>query len=100
MYATVADIPIMIAMECRFCKECQKGGKCPVKLDEEFDPDWGASRIANLFEAWHGQLLEVMGAMGIREARRLRGEMGRSIRFENMEKDIFEPIFKRHSAQL
>ena len=24
--------------------------------------------------AWHSQILEMMGAMGIREARRLRGE--------------------------
>jgi len=31
-------------------------------------------RIINLMGAWHSQLLEVMGAMGIREARRLRGE--------------------------
>jgi len=97
--AVAVDIPTMIAMECRFCKECQKGGECPVKLDEDFDSDWGASRITNLFGAWHGQLLEVMGAMGIREARRLRGEMGRSIRFEHLEKDIFEPIFKRRCEQ-
>jgi ferredoxin len=96
--AVAADISIMLAMECRLCKECAKEGGCPVKLDEEFDADNGASRIANLFGAWHGQLLEVMGAMGIREARRLRGEIGRSIRFENMEKDIFEPIFKRRSV--
>ncbi len=96
--AVAADIPIMLAMECRLCKKCAKNGGCPVKLDEEFDADWGAARIANLFGAWHGQLLEVMGAMGIREARRLRGEIGRSIRFENLEKDIFEPIFKRRSV--
>jgi hypothetical protein len=43
--------------------------------------------------AWHNQLIEVMGAMGIREARRLRGEVGRSMWFEDLEKENFGPIF-------
>jgi hypothetical protein len=38
-------------------------------------------------------LIEVMGAMGIREARRLRGEVGRSMWFEDLERDHFGPIF-------
>jgi hypothetical protein len=47
----------------------------------------------NLLGAWRNQLLEVMGAMGIREARRLRGEVGRSMSFEDLERECFGPIF-------
>ena len=43
--------------------------------------------------AFHSQLIELMGAMGIREARRLRGEVGRAMLFEDLEKMSFAPIF-------
>ena len=33
----------------------------------------------NLMAAWRDQLLEVLGAMGMREVRRLRGELGRAM---------------------
>ena len=39
--------------------------------------------------AWHSQLIEVLGAMGIREVRRLRGEVGRAIFMEDIEKEAF-----------
>jgi hypothetical protein len=39
--------------------------------------------------AWHSQLIEVLGAMGIREVRRLRGEVGRAIFLEDIEKEAF-----------
>jgi ferredoxin len=87
------DHALLVAMECRLCYRCREKLPCPVKLDQGFDTDWGGQRIANLVGAWHGQLLEVMGAMGIREARRLRGEVGRSMWFEELEKEHFGPIF-------
>jgi hypothetical protein len=34
-----------------------------------------------------------MGAFGIREARRMRGEVGRSMWFEDLERDSFGPLF-------
>ena len=46
-------------------------------------------RIVNLIGAWHQQLIEVLGAMGIREVRRLRGETGRAMFFEDLERDTF-----------
>ena len=52
-------------------------------------PTWAASRVVNLVGAWHNQLLEVMGAMGIRDARRLRGETGRAMFFQDLDKTIF-----------
>ncbi|OGP62402.1 MAG: hypothetical protein A2V65_08720 [Deltaproteobacteria bacterium RBG_13_49_15] len=87
------DDVLLVALECRLCHRCRQGLSCPVQLDKEIDPVWGSRRIINLVGAWHGQLIEVMGAMGIREARRLRGEVGRSMWFEEMEKDIFSPLF-------
>jgi len=91
--AVVADAVLMIALECRLCGRCEKGLTCPVKLEEAFDVAWGSQRIVNLLGAWRNQLIEVMGAMGIREVRRLRGEVGRSMWFEDLEKNNFGPIF-------
>lgn len=86
------DIPLLIALECRLCYRCRDGKACPVKIGD-INPDWGKQRIINLIGAWRNQLIEVMGAMGIREARRLRGEVGRSMWFEDLERENFGPIF-------
>jgi hypothetical protein len=45
--------------------------------------------MVNLMGAWHSQLIEVLGAMGIREVRRLRGEVGRAIFKEDIEREAF-----------
>ncbi|MEJ2365738.1 MAG: glutamate synthase-related protein [Deltaproteobacteria bacterium] len=86
------DTPLLIALECWLCNRCLEGKSCPVEL-EAVEPEWGSQRIMNLIGAWRNQLLEVMGAMGIREARRLRGEVGRSMSFEDLERECFGPIF-------
>jgi ferredoxin len=86
--AVVIDFPILIALECRMCRRCTKGLSCPVEI-EKATSSWVASRTVNLMGAWHNQLLEVMGAMGIRDARRLRGEVGRAIFFEDIDEATF-----------
>jgi len=86
------DVPLLIALECRVCRNCVEGGPCPVQVSN-IDPAWGSNRIVNLMAAWHNQLLEMMGAMGIREARRLRGEQGRIMFFEDLEADTFARLF-------
>jgi imidazole glycerol phosphate synthase subunit HisF len=88
----VVDIPLLIALECRLCGRCKRGESCPVAIGE-IDVKWGAQRIVNLIGAWHDQLLEVMGACGIREVRRLRGEVGRALFLEDLERESFSPIF-------
>ena len=55
--------------------------------------DYGVGRMRNLIAAWHLQLIEVMGAMGMRDARRLCGDVGRAMFFEELEEEIFGPIF-------
>jgi tRNA G26 N,N-dimethylase Trm1 len=55
----------------------------------DLDPAYAAQRMVNLISAWHSQLIEVLGAMGIREVRRLRGEVGRAIFMEDIEREAF-----------
>ena len=87
------DLPLMISLECRLCNRCKEnGGKCVIGL-EDIDIEFSVQRIKNLMGAWHSQLLEVMGAMGIREARRLKGEMGRAMFLEDLEKATFGSMF-------
>ena len=90
--AIVIDRPLLVAMECRLCGRCARDKSCPVQMDD-IDLKYGSQRLLNLMGAWRNQLLEVMGAMGIREARRLRGEIGRSMWFEDLEREAFGPIF-------
>jgi ferredoxin len=89
------NLPLLIALECRLCNSCKPGDNCPALLDKEIDIEYAAGRMTNLMGAWHWQLVEVMGAMGMREARRLRGDVGRAMFYEELEKEIYEPIFKR-----
>jgi len=86
------DLPLIVALECRLCGECQKENDCPIAL-EEICRDLAVRRIVNLMGAWHAQLLEVLGAMGIREVRRLRGETGRAMFFEDLEREAFGKLF-------
>jgi hypothetical protein len=90
--AVAIDIPILLALECRMCLRCENGLSCPVEI-ENIHPEWGSTRIVNLIGAWRNQILEVLGAMGIREAKRLRGEAGRAMFFKDLESDTFGKIF-------
>ncbi|MEW6077945.1 MAG: glutamate synthase-related protein [Thermodesulfobacteriota bacterium] len=85
-------LPFMIALECRLCKSCRPGQICPARI-ESISFEYGTGRVRNLIAAWHLQLIELMGAMGMREARRLRGDVGRAMFFEELEEDIFGKIF-------
>jgi glutamate synthase domain-containing protein 2/NAD-dependent dihydropyrimidine dehydrogenase PreA subunit len=50
--------------------------------------------------SWHSQLIEVLGAMGLREVRRLRGERGRVMFFEDLERDNLSPFFGKRIRTL
>jgi ferredoxin len=89
------NIPLMIAVECRLCEKCQPGDFCPAKLDKEIDFDYGTGRMVNLIGAWYWQIVELMGAMGMREARRLRGDVGRAMFKDELEEEIYGPIFRK-----
>lgn len=84
--------PLMIALECRLCPVCDRELSCPSRLDEMEDR-YAVGRMRNLIASWHLQLIELMGAMGMREARRLRGDVGRAMFFEELEEEIFGTLF-------
>ena len=86
------NLPLLIALECLLCQHCRTGPSCPARIGE-IDFNYGAGRMTNLIAAWHDQLIEVMGAMGIREVRRLRGEAGRALFFEDLEEETFGKLF-------
>lgn len=52
------------------------------------DAHWAVQRILNWASACRDQLLEIMGAMGIRDARRLAGEIGRTMWHEELEAEF------------
>lgn len=85
-------LPLLIALECRLCGICKPGIPCPARL-EDMDFEYGVGRMRNLIAAWHLQLIELMGAMGMREARRLRGDVGRAMFFDELEEEIFGTLF-------
>jgi len=91
------DVPLILALECRLCGECERGQQCPIAL-EEIVAGFGARRMVNLMAAWHSQLLEMLGAMGIREVRRLRGETGRCMFFEDLERETFGRWFGKRTT--
>ncbi|OGO01982.1 MAG: hypothetical protein A2Y72_05390 [Chloroflexi bacterium RBG_13_53_26] len=94
---TAIDIPLMIALGARVYEEPEKLLILPEGLAKIPLPII-TQRMVNLMAAWHSQILEMMGAMGIREARRLRGETGRAIFFEEIDKETFGRLFKRREA--
>ena len=94
---TAIDLPLLIALGARLYEKPEKIIVLPEGL-EKISARTVKQRIINLMGAWHSQLLEVMGAMGIREARRLRGETGRAIFFEEIDNDTFGKIFKKRDS--
>jgi len=57
-----------------------------------FEPRWAVQRLVNLIAAWRDQMLEILGAMGLREVRRLRGEVGRAMFMTDLEREAFSGI--------
>lgn len=90
--AVMIDIPLLLALECRICLRCEQALSCPVEI-ENVHPEWGCTRIMNLIGAWRNQILEVLGAMGLREVKRLRGEAGRAMFFNALEAETFGRLF-------
>jgi len=92
--ASVLDISLLVAMGCRLCENCDINS-CPGKINQ-LDPEIMGQRIINMICAWRDQLLEILSAMGIRDVRRLRGEVGRAMFYEEIEKESFSFIFDKN----
>lgn len=90
--AVALDLPLLVALQGRFTGEFSGRNGTAMKLPGGLPPDWAVQRLKNLAAAWRDQLLEVLGAMGLREVRRLRGEMGRALFMVNLEREAFAGI--------
>jgi hypothetical protein len=93
------NAPLLVALGCRVCRGVYQRGACPACACpaglESVDLPYAVQRMVNLMGAWHSQLIEVLGAMGIREIRRLRGEMGRAMFLEDIEKEAFGDLVRK-----
>ena len=84
------ETALMVALSCRCCPTCTPSS-CPASIDKAA-PDWVHGRMTNMVGAWRDQMLEMLGAMGIREVRRLRGEVGRAIFFDDVQKELLATL--------
>lgn len=82
---------ILVALQARFEGECASSGNGRIR-PERFDQAWGEQRLVNLVGSWHDQLIEILSAMGMRDVRRLRGDVGRVMFREDLEKEAFSDI--------
>jgi len=80
--AVAMDFVMLVALGCALWADVRHN--CKVEAGK-FEADWAAQRLINLVSTWRDQLLESMGAMGIREVRRMRGELGRAMFYKEEE---------------
>jgi hypothetical protein len=89
--AVALDTPLYVALQMRMMGECAERGMSRFSVPS-MSVEWGVQRLINLMASWRDQLLEVMGAMGLREVQRLRGELGRAMLQKDLEREAFEGI--------
>jgi hypothetical protein len=90
--AIALDTPVIMALQGKFLGPCLNWKQCDVQFPAKLAAKWGRQRLKNVACAWRDQLLEILGAMGIREVRRLRGEMGRAMFQKDLEQEAFSGI--------
>ncbi|TMI49385.1 hypothetical protein E6H20_07885 [Candidatus Bathyarchaeota archaeon] len=83
------DTTVLVALQAEFLGETRDRESYKLR-PRRIDPGWGAQRLVNLFGVWHDQLIEILSAMGMRDVRRLRGDIGRSM----MDTELREQSFK------
>ncbi len=83
------DTTVLVVLQAEFRGETRDRANCRLK-PRKIDAEWGAQRLVNLMGAWHDQLIEILSAMGMRDVRRLRGDVGRSM----MDSELREQSFK------
>ncbi len=89
--AVALDSAAWVALQGELGGECRDREGARVRF-EKLPEAWGVQRLQNLAGAWRDQLLEILGAMGLREVRRLRGELGRCMFQRDLEREAFGEI--------
>ncbi len=85
------DTTLLVALQAEFQGETGSREDCRLR-PRTIDPSWGSQRIVNLMASWHDQLIEILSAMGMRDVRRLRGDVGRSMLDSELREQAFEGI--------
>jgi glutamate synthase domain-containing protein 2 len=69
-----------VAVGCTHCGNCERGRGCQVgitttdpELSRLIEPEWGETRIVNLFSAWSKRLRAILAGFGLENIRDLRG---------------------------
>ncbi len=89
--AVAIDTTILVALQMRFKGECRHPRSSSI-VKEQVDTNWGRQRLINLLGSWHDQLIEILSAMGQRDVRRLRGDIGRAMFRDELEMEAFGDI--------
>ncbi|MGH9464982.1 MAG: glutamate synthase-related protein, partial [Thermoanaerobaculia bacterium] len=89
--AVALDSAAWVALQGELEGECRNRETARVRF-KKLPEAWGMQRLQNLAGAWRDQLLEILGAMGLREVRRLRGELGRCMFQRDLEREAFGEI--------
>ncbi len=87
------DTTVLVALQAQIQGECRSPETGRIAV-EKFDARWGEQRLINLMGSWHDQLIEILSAMGMRDVRRLRGDVGRAMFNEDLEKEAFANIIR------
>lgn len=85
------DTTALVALQAEFQGEIRDRANCNM-IPRRINPEWGAQRLVNLIGVWHDQLIEILSAMGIRDVRRLRGDIGRSMTDSELREQSFKGI--------
>jgi glutamate synthase domain-containing protein 2 len=88
------DTTALVALQEEFLSECASAQTGTIRR-ETFDSRWGGQRLVNLLGSWHDQLIEILSAMGMRDVRRLRGDTGRAMFNDDLEREAFADIVRR-----
>ncbi len=78
-----------VAVGCTHCGNCERGRGCQVgitttdpELSMLIDPEWGETRIVNLFNAWAKRLRQILSRYGLGSIRELRGRTDLLVRYK------------------
>jgi hypothetical protein len=90
--AVALETAPLVALQAKIIGECVDPETAQLQFSRKLTMDWGVQRLKNLLASWRDQMLEVLGAMGLREVRRLRGEIGRAMFQEELEREAYKGI--------
>ncbi|HZY94519.1 MAG TPA: glutamate synthase-related protein [Candidatus Bathyarchaeia archaeon] len=85
------DTTVLVALQAQFQGNTRDRANCQL-MPRKISPTWGAQRLVNLMGVWHDQLIEILSAMGMRDVRRLRGDIGRSMLDSELREQSFKGI--------